>query len=74
MKRAVAFCQVISPNYKGTKHKVSSNNIASMFQSVVEAYQECENTTTKPARIICEAEHVDGGTKRQPEGSPAQVA
>jgi predicted helicase len=23
MKRAVAFCQVISPNYKGTKHKVA---------------------------------------------------
>ncbi|MDV5863586.1 DEAD/DEAH box helicase family protein [Pseudomonas mendocina] len=60
MKRAVAFCQVISPNYKGTKHKVSSINIASMFQSVVEAYQESENID-EASRIICEAEHVDGG-------------
>ncbi|MDR8371812.1 DEAD/DEAH box helicase family protein [Pseudomonas lactis] len=60
MKRAVAFCQVISPNYKGTKHKVSSINIASMFQSVVEAYQESEEID-EGSRIICEAEHVDGG-------------
>ncbi len=60
MKRAVAFCQVISPNYKGTKHKVSSVNIASMFQSVVEAYQESENID-EASRIICEAKHVDGG-------------
>lgn len=60
MRRAVAFCQVISPNYKGTKHKVSSINIASMFQSVVEAYQESENID-EAARLICEAEHVDGG-------------
>jgi predicted helicase len=60
MKRAVAFCQVISPNYKGTKHKVSSINIASMFQSVVEAYQESEEID-EASRIICEAEHVDGG-------------
>ncbi len=60
MKRAVAFCQVISPNYKGTKHKVSSINIASMFQSVVEAYQESENID-EVSRITCQAEHVDGG-------------
>ena len=60
MKRAVAFCQVISPNYKGTKHKVSSINIASMFQSVVEAYQESEEID-EASRIVCEAEHVDGG-------------
>ncbi len=60
MKRAVAFCQVISPNYKGTKHKVSSINIASMFQSVVEAYQESEEID-EASRIICEAAHVDGG-------------
>ncbi|MCD2806899.1 DEAD/DEAH box helicase [Pseudomonas aeruginosa] len=60
MKRAVAFCQVISPNYKGTKHKVSSINIASMFQSVVEAYQESEEID-EGSRIICEAAHVDGG-------------
>ncbi|GLZ88726.1 DNA damage-inducible protein [Metapseudomonas resinovorans] len=60
MKRAVAFCQVISPNYKGTKHKVSSINIASMFQSVVEAYQESDEID-ETSRLICEAEHVDGG-------------
>ncbi|MCP1621502.1 DEAD/DEAH box helicase [Pseudomonas nitroreducens] len=60
MKRAVAFCQVISPNYKGTKHKVSSVNIASMFQSVVEAYQKSEEID-EASRLICEAEHVDGG-------------
>jgi predicted helicase len=60
MRRAVAFCQVISPNYKGTKHKVSSINIANMFQSVVEAYQESENID-EASRIICEAAHVDGG-------------
>jgi len=60
MKRAVAFCQVISPNYKGTKHKVSSINIASMFQAVVEAYQESEEVD-EASRLICEAEHVDGG-------------
>lgn len=59
MKRAVAFCQVISPNYKGTKHKVSSVNIADMFQSVVEAYQESEGID-EASRLTCEAEHVDG--------------
>ncbi|WP_394244997.1 DEAD/DEAH box helicase [Halopseudomonas laoshanensis] len=60
MKRAVAFCQVISPTYKGTKHKVSSVNIASMFKSVVDAYQEAEGID-QASRLICEAEHVDGG-------------
>ncbi len=60
MKRAVAFCQVISPNYKGARHKVSSMNIASMFQEVVEAYQEAEGID-EASRLICEAAHVDGG-------------
>lgn len=60
MKRAVAFCQVISPDYKGSKHKVSSINIASMFQAVVEAYQASEDIQDA-ARLTCEAEHVDGG-------------
>lgn len=60
MKRAVAFCQVIEPsnNKKGT-HKVSSKNIASMFQAVVEAYQESEEID-EASQLICEAEHVDG--------------
>lgn len=60
MKRAVAFCQVISPDYKGSKHKVSSKSIAGMFQSVVEAYQQSEDIE-EAARITCVADHVDGG-------------
>ncbi|ATV21208.1 DEAD/DEAH box helicase [Pseudomonas syringae] len=60
MKRAVAFCQVIEPNHnkKGT-HKVSSKNIARMFQSVVESYQASEEIE-EASRLICEAQHVDG--------------
>lgn len=57
MRRAVAFCQVIEANNKGKTHKVSSKQISSMFQEVVEAYQEQEeghNTLT------CKARHVDG--------------
>ena len=56
MKRAVAFCQVIEPN-TGKKHKVSSKQIAQMFQAVVEAYQEHENDTDD---LFCEVQHVDG--------------
>ena len=59
MRRAVAFCQVIERVRDGKTHKVSSKQIASMFQSVVEAYQEQEEFETE-ARLICEAEHVDG--------------
>ncbi|GAB0112727.1 DNA damage-inducible protein [Acidisoma sp. C75] len=59
MKRAVAFCQVIAPEYRGKKHKVSSVKIADMFKAVVDAYQEAENVD-KASRLICEAEHVDG--------------
>ena len=60
MKRAVAFCQVIEPGgAKAKTHKVSSKNIAGMFQAVVEAYQEEENIEPA-ARITCEADHVDG--------------
>jgi len=58
MKRAVAFCQVIEIS-KGIKtHKVSSKQIAGMFQKVVEAYQEEESEQV--ASLVCEAEHVDG--------------
>lgn len=60
MKRAVAFCQVISPNYKGKTHKVSSIQISEMFQKVVEEYQDGEDIEPE-ARLTCEAEHVDGG-------------
>ena len=59
MQRAVAFCQVIEPSNNAKAHRVSSKNIASMFQAVVDAYQEHEET--EPAsRLRCEARHVDG--------------
>lgn len=62
MKRAVAFCQVIEQTKNSRTHKVSSKNIAKMFQAVVEAYQESadseEETSTS---LVCKAEHVDGG-------------
>ena len=57
MKRAVAFCQVIDPKPKSKTHKVSSKNIAGMFQAVVEAYQEQEKDHHT---LKCEADHVDG--------------
>ncbi|AFW01209.1 hypothetical protein B932_1631 [Gluconobacter oxydans H24] len=60
MKRAVAFCQVISPDYKGRAHKVSSIQIADMFQKVVEEYQRQDGIEPE-ARLTCEAKHVDGG-------------
>uniref|UniRef100_UPI0035ADC473 DEAD/DEAH box helicase n=1 Tax=Hylemonella sp. TaxID=2066020 RepID=UPI0035ADC473 len=59
MKRAVAFCQVIEVSKGAKTHKVSSKNIAKMFKSVVEAYQETEDDETA-ATLACEAEHVDG--------------
>lgn len=66
MKRAVAFCQVIeAQKSKKGAHKVSSKNIAGMFQAVVEAYQATEVTPDEgeddPAtQLRCEAAHVDG--------------
>lgn len=59
MRRAVAFCQVIEPNTSKTAktHKVSSKNIADMFQTVVEAYQEQEPEHNS---LVCVARHVDG--------------
>lgn len=59
MRRAVAFCQVIEVQKAARTHKVSSKNIAGMFQAVVEAYQEEEEFETV-ARLACEAAHVDG--------------
>lgn len=63
MNRAVAFCQVIEISKGAKSHKVSSKQIAGMFQAVVEAYQESEETEEfeQAARLHCEAEHVDGG-------------
>lgn len=60
MKRAVAFCQVIEPNRGGKTHKVSSKEVADMFQAVVEAYQDFEEIEDG-ARLTCQAAHVDGG-------------
>jgi len=57
MHRAVAFCQVIEPSTGKKTHKVSSKNIASMFQKVIEAYQEKEEDH---GTLTCEVEHVDG--------------
>lgn len=57
MQRAVAFCQVIEASTGKKTHKVSSKNIASMFQAVVEAYQEQEDDHNT---LFCEAAHVDG--------------
>ena len=59
MQRAVAFCQVIEIAKGGKTHKVSSKQIAGMFQAVVEAYQETEEFE-QVARLTCQAEHVDG--------------
>ena len=66
MRRAVAFCQVIEAKSKGKVHKVSSKNIASMFQAVVDEYRQSliELNPEHPdvvSQLICEAEHVDGG-------------
>lgn len=59
MKRAVAFCQVIELS-KGTRtHKVSSKQIASMFQAVVDAYQESDEEAAS-YKLKCQSEHVDG--------------
>ncbi|QSI30436.1 DEAD/DEAH box helicase [Variovorax sp. RKNM96] len=60
MQRAVAFCQVIEVSKGARTHKVSSKNIAAMFQAVVEAYQETEDEETA-SQLACEAAHVDGG-------------
>ena len=59
MQRAVAFCQVIEVSKNGKSHKVSSKQIAGMFQAVIEAYQETEEFE-QVVSLTCEAEHVDG--------------
>jgi predicted helicase len=63
MQRAVAFCQVIEISKGAKTHKVSSKQIAGMFQKVVEAYQEEESGDVgahRCAPLTCEADHVDG--------------
>ena len=63
MQRALAFCQVIDQTEKARKHQVSSTRIANIFQTVVDAYQEAEAKEGNEIshRLICEAQHVDGG-------------
>ena len=66
MRRAVAFCQVIEVNKGAKTHKVSSKNIANMFQAVVDEYRAellKENPDNQDAisQLVCEAAHVDGG-------------
>nr|VFK23275.1 MAG: Helicase conserved C-terminal domain-containing protein [Candidatus Kentron sp. LFY] len=64
MRRAVAFCQVIEPATGkaskgiGNTHRVSSKQIAGMFQAVVAAYQAHDSEV---GTLQCQAEHVDGG-------------
>jgi predicted helicase len=65
MRRAVAFCQVIEPSTAAKTHKVSSKNIANMFKTVVDSYQEqevIENPDVEDIAVYlgCEAEHIDG--------------
>lgn len=62
MQRAVAFCQVIEPSgSKAKTHKVSSKQIAGMFQEVVEAYQEAEEAQGNDhGNLKCKAKHIDG--------------
>ncbi|KGQ63194.1 damage-inducible protein [Gallibacterium anatis 7990] len=79
MKRAVAFCQVIEKDYKGSKHKVSSKAIAEMFDTVVTAYQEQEIealneidpklSLNQSLTLKCEAEHVDGSMNASEKSS-----
>lgn len=70
MRRAVAFCRVIDVATGGKTHKVSSRQIALMFQAVVQAYQQAEAAANREAEgdaarpipgLSCAAEHVDGG-------------
>ena len=67
MRRAVAFCQVIEARQGGKVHKVSSKQIAAMFQAVVQEYQAnadneaFDEADNRAYTLQCEAEHVDGG-------------
>ena len=74
MRRAVAFCQVIEVNKGAKTHKVSSKNIASMFQAVVDEYRMellKENPEHQEAisQLVCQAEHVDGGMNAAQKGA-----
>ena len=62
MQRAVAFCQVIEVAKASKTHKVSSKQIAGMFQAVVDAYRQSEPGEAA-AQLACEDELVDGRRK-----------
>lgn len=66
MQRAVAFAQVIEPSTGKRHHKVSSKQIAAMFQKVVEAYQEQEDDHNS---LTCHVDHVDGSMNASTKGS-----
>ena len=51
MQRAVAFCQVIEEKPDGKIHKISSKQIAGMFQQVVEAYQRAEKEEQEKEKL-----------------------
>lgn len=84
MKRAVAFCQVIERTDGAKVHKISSKHISSMFQTVVENYQDYErqelekeaadNGTSidpdiaKAFDMVCKAQHVDGTMNASQKG------
>ncbi|WP_139363993.1 type ISP restriction/modification enzyme [Leptospira kirschneri] len=69
MRRAVSFAQVIEYNKGAKTHKVSSKVIASMFQTVVDAYLEQE-TIENPLRV--EVDHVDGSMNATDKESKLQ--
>ena len=65
MKRAVAFCQVIEAS-NGKRHKISSKQISSMFQEVVDAY--LESADDQGSELRCESKHVDGSMNASQKG------
>ncbi|OOS00358.1 damage-inducible protein [Haemophilus paracuniculus] len=82
MKRAVAFCQVIEPtdSTKNKFHKVSSKQIAEIFDTVVSAYQRYERQhldendeqqaeLAQSVNLKCEAQHVDGSMNASEKAS-----
>ncbi|ANE54628.1 type ISP restriction/modification enzyme [Methylomonas sp. DH-1] len=74
MRRAVAFCQVIERNLAAKTHKVSSKQIAGMFQTVVEAYQASEQADAEAvsATLNCQAAHIDGSMNASEKESHLQ--
>jgi hypothetical protein len=72
MKRAVAFCQVIERNYKGTKPQGQLQADRRHVPAVVEAYQESGNIDDNHADLRSRAR--GRHHERQPEGGQTQLA